>query len=181
MGQFEDWIREHLAYEPETGIVRWIKRTTVRSKGRPGMVAGGRDVQGYWRIGIAGRQYRRARIAWCLMTGYFPRGADLTVDHANQIPDDDRWDNLRLATRSQQQCNRPKESCNSGYKGIHWDKARKRWYASVGLHGKRAWGQRFDLLEEAVAARRKAVERIHGKFACHEGKPRKRADRTQPA
>lgn len=49
----------------------------------------------------------------------------------------------------------------SGYKGVCWDKQRKKWYASICVHRKRIMIGRFDNIEDAVKARQEAVERLH--------------------
>src|SRR5579859_6186486 len=46
------------------------------------------------------------------------------VDHINRNPLDNRIQNLRVATKSENMRNRPKQSNNkSGYKGVHFDRA----------------------------------------------------------
>ena len=82
--------RELLAYDPETGIVRWIKdRGGCAKKGR---LAGSEDRDGYIVVGIYERQYKMHRVIWLMMTGQWPKGE---IDHKNRIRWDNRWRNLR--------------------------------------------------------------------------------------
>jgi hypothetical protein len=58
------------------------------------------------------------------------------IDHINGDGLDNRRDNLRIATQSQNTRNRKKsklyrgKSTSSVYKGVYWDKARHKWVAS---------------------------------------------------
>jgi hypothetical protein len=57
------------------------------------------------------------------MTGeQIPHG--LSVDHINRDPADDRWENLRLASPSEQAANR---ACVEFKAGYHWNSAQQRW------------------------------------------------------
>ena len=63
------------------------------------------------------------------MTGVRP-SADL--DHENTDSEDNRWNNLRLATDSQNLANRGKQKNNtSGYKGVYWQKTMRKWCAEI--------------------------------------------------
>lgn len=137
-----------------------------------GMVAGSiHKKQGYRFIGIERRHYKAARLAWLWMTGEWPSH---DVDHRNRDRADDRWENLRHATRSQNGCNRGLSRNTSGFKGVSWDKSRGRWFVSICVGGKQKNLGRFDCVEDAIAARNAAAERLHGEFSC-DGHPSSRA------
>lgn len=53
-------------------------------------------------------QYRSGRLAFLYMTGHWP---EWDVDHKNRKRGDDRWKNLREATRSQNLRNRQMGKC----------------------------------------------------------------------
>lgn len=73
--------------------------------------------------------------------------------------------NLRGASRQQNTHNRPKPQSNrSGFKGVCWDKAVKRWKAYLRLDGKQTHHGYFDTPEEAAEARRVAAKSLHGEF-----------------
>lgn len=93
------YIRTHWRYDPRTGLIhgRLDKPIGTLSKrdGRLRAMAypeGGRPVS-----------VLIHRAAWLLQTGAWPSHE---VDHRNRQPADNRWDNLREATRGQNQQNR---------------------------------------------------------------------------
>ncbi len=91
----------------------------------------------------------------------------LLVDHRNGNGLDNRRDNLRLATHSQNQCNKGKSRPNSSSRfiGVYFEKRSCRWVAKIVLHGKRIWLGRFtDELSAAKAYDRAACE-YHKEFA----------------
>lgn len=62
-----------------------------------------------------------------------PKGID--TDHVNKDGLDNRRSNLRICSRSQNMMNRGKTNNNiSGYKGIHWDKERKKWGVEITIN-----------------------------------------------
>jgi len=95
-------LKEMLHYDPTTGIWTWLKDTTKTGPRRIGTAAGATDKRGYRLIGLFGKRYRAARLAFLYMTGEWPKH---TVDHKNHITDDDRWDNLRNATYNENNVN----------------------------------------------------------------------------
>lgn len=55
------------------------------------------------------------------------------IDHINGNGLDNRRENLRFATSSQQAMNRPSHrGSTSRYKGVSWDSARGKWLATIG-------------------------------------------------
>ena len=110
----QDELKQVLHYDPSTGIWTWIKATGF--KNQPGKVAGYVRPDGYRKIRINKREYRSSRLAFLYMTGSFPMNE---ADHINRNPRDDRWSNLRDATRQQQQLNQKKRETKHGLpKGV---------------------------------------------------------------
>ena len=88
------------------------------------------------------------------------------VDHINHNTIDNRKENLRLCTNSQNQHNQGKRVNNtSGCKGITWHKRDKRWQAQIKLNGKNIHLGLFLTPEEAYEAYCKAALERHGEFS----------------
>lgn len=94
-----------------------------------------------------------------------PKGVE--VDHINGNPFDNRRCNLRFATRMQNEQNARKISkpCTSRYKGIYWNKRKKRWHAQIRVNRVRVHLGMFK--DEEVAARKydEAARRYFGEYA----------------
>lgn len=96
----QDDLRNLLCYDPETGEWVWICKRNGVKLGQP---AGTPNGEGRVQIRINGIKYYSSRLAWLYMTGKWPTKH---TDHINRINSDDRWKNLRLATRGENATNR---------------------------------------------------------------------------
>lgn len=153
-------VRQLLTYVPQSGIFYW-------AVGRPGASRGKRAGRvsraGYREIGICNQFHRENRLAFLLMTGKWP---DIDVDHINGVKHDNRWNNLRLATRSQNMANvRARRNNSSGHPGVVWDKDRSLWRAQIRLGGVKKNLGRFSSKEDAVNAVNLAARTQWGEFA----------------
>lgn len=155
-------VKELLRYDPETGHFRWRKPTTNRVK--VGSLAGHPDHQhGYRLIGVDGRVYHASRLAFLYMVGHLPD----YIDHKNRDRGDDRWENLREATRSQNQMNRGVQSnSSSGLKGAHWHGQSGKWYARITVRGKTHNLGLHHTAKQAHTAYCAAVTELHGEYAA---------------
>jgi len=151
-------------YDPETGLLHWkVKRP--HSTNQPGDLAGCiTKPRGEWVINYGappGNIYKATHIIWLIVTGDWPTD---TIDHKDNWPPNNRWENLRLATHSQQQGNRGKLSNNeSGFKGVSILDGR--YMARIRINGKLRHLGMFDTGEEAHAAYMKAAIEHWGEFA----------------
>jgi len=92
-----------------------------------------------------------------------PKGMD--TDHINHNGLDNRKENLRSATRNQNNQNYLPQKHSSKYKGVYWNKKEKKFKAYIGLNGKAIHLGYFKTeIEGAKAYDRKAKE-IYGEFA----------------
>jgi hypothetical protein len=163
-------LRELLHYNPDTGIFTWKKRPAHKGQDMTwnARFAGKRagtiqKKEGYRRIRIHSHDYQEHCLAWLYMTGEW--AADM-VDHANLIRSDNRWDNLRSATGSENCANAKLSSRNtSGFKGVCWYRAYSKWRAQIMVRGKHVTIGYFSNPEEAHAAYVAAAEKYFGKFA----------------
>ena len=88
------------------------------------------------------------------------------VDHIDGDGLNNRRSNLRLATYGENQHNQRRNKANtSGYKGVHWNKLKKKWQARIQVNGKRISLGHFDSAEEAHQAYRTAAVEHFGEFA----------------
>lgn len=88
------------------------------------------------------------------------------VDHINHNTLDNRKENLRLCTNSQNQHNQGKRINNtSGLKGISWYKRDEKWRARIELNGRAIHLGYFATKEDAYEAYCKAALELHGEFA----------------
>jgi hypothetical protein len=97
---------------------------------------------------------------------HFTDPGELEVDHINRNQLDDRIENLRLATGSQNKCSRSVFRNNtSGFKGVYWCKREKKYIAQIRIpEGKRIHIGYFPTPEAASAAYAEAAHRYHGDF-----------------
>jgi hypothetical protein len=106
-------------------------------------------------------------LVWIWHNGVIPAGYE--VDHRDRGTLNDRIENLRLATRSQNCINRRIHSNNTtGYKGVYWHKRDAVWYVRVSVENVGRHLGNFDTFEDAVACRDKWVAEHHGEFACEQ-------------
>jgi len=95
-------------------------------------------------------------------------------DHIDGNGLDCRRHNLREATNQQNQANRGVPANNtSGYKGVHWHRARQKWQALIKIAGKQRYLGLFATREEAACAYDAAALEALGDFARlnSQGKP----------
>jgi hypothetical protein len=96
------------------------------------------------------------------------KGDGQFADHINLNRADNRRENLRVATWSQNQCNRATRSTSgSGIKGVFKEPGQNKWKPYIDAHGKRTYLGTFTDPEAAAACRRMAAEALHGAFARH--------------
>ena len=158
-------VKKRLDYNPDSGAFTW-KVKTKRHAGVswPGDVAGTiKSETGYMFLGLWGFQYRAHRLAFLMMTGEWPRDE---VDHINGNRADNRWCNLRSATRPQNGRNTAIGTSNkSGCKGVSFRKDTSKWHARIVVDGKTILLGNFSLIEDAISARKTAEMKYHGIFA----------------
>jgi hypothetical protein len=93
-----------------------------------------------------------------------PKG--ILVDHINGDSLDNRRANLRFATHQQNACNsRKKAGCTSKYRGVSWNKHKKKWRATLQYKGKSVFHKMFDSEIEAARTYDAAAKIHHGIFA----------------
>lgn len=170
-------LRQLLDYEPETGFLTWkkrgpewfqdsekqtaesvAKRWNARYAGQRAFTA---KCKGYHVGNIGrGRLFRASRVIWAMVYGEWP---DVDVDHKNTISDDDRLDNLRPATSSQNAQNKLGRPSMSGIKGVRMNRVGN-WQASITANRKRYHLGTFSTKEAAAGAYAEAAKQLHREF-----------------
>lgn len=154
-------VRELFNYCPETGILtNRVKRVRVQA----GSPAGCPGSHGYLAVGFDGGPSRLVhRIIWLWMTGEWPQHQ---IDHVDGDRKNNRWANLREATRSQNIVNRgPNKNNRCGLKGVFFHSQAQKWRARL-YHNKTMHELGLHSTPEAAhAAYARAARKIHGPFA----------------
>ena len=120
-------LRKSFIYDSESGIL-------IRT--RTNKPANSMDVHGYIVVFFNGKTYKAHRLIWAILHGEFPSGQ---IDHINGVRHDNRAKNLRVVTQLQNAQNKQKQhkTNKSGYRGVFWNKQKKKWQA--GIHANRKY------------------------------------------
>lgn len=90
---------------------------------------------------------------------------DKIVDHINHNTLDNRKNNLRICTSSQNQMNTNTRIDNSsGIKGVNWNKSKRRWQAYITIDKKYIYLGTFKDKDKAIKARQEAEEKYQKDF-----------------
>ena len=88
-----------------------------------------------------------------------------TIDHKDGNGLNNRRENLRPATASENQRNQRLSVANtSGFKGVTWDRSRARWRANIKVNGRLRFLGSFADIEGAAAAYAAASDALHKEF-----------------
>jgi hypothetical protein len=154
----QERLHELLSYNPDTGI--FTNLTQRKGSSKKGTVAGSKHSSGYIHITIDSKKYRAHRLAWLYVHGNFP---EKYLDHINEIKDDNRLVNLRLATKQENGHNMssPHIDNTSGFIGVSWYKKAKKWVARIAINGRQKHLGVFDTAEQASEAYLAAKRELH--------------------
>lgn len=153
-------LKECIRYIPETGLFWWIEPRQKRNISKPAGAPKGR--KGYLSICVDGASYYAHRLAWLYMMGEWP---EHTIDHKNRDGGDNRWDNLRNATYSQNLANRRSHN-RTGLKGVDVERRTGRFTAKIQVNGTKIHLGTFDTAQQAHNAYVAAANDNFGEFAC---------------
>ncbi len=146
---FYEEVSTKVEYNKDTGQFKWKES---------GNLCTSKDVQGYPRIKYKGRTIKLHRLAYFIVTGEVP----IEIDHINRVKDDNRIENLRHVSRSQNAINR---ESRGKYKGIAFIKSHGKWCAKLMHQNRRYFLGYFDSVVEAAKAYDKKAKELFGNYA----------------
>jgi hypothetical protein len=137
----------------------WRQRIfTSRQSGKEA----GTIIQGYKIVRFSWGRVGVHRIVFLMHNGYLPK----EVDHINGIPSDNRIENLRASSHSENLRNMKTPTSNtSGKKGVYFHKHTKRWAAQIHMDGKWKHLGLFKTFTDATKRREDAEIAVYGEFA----------------
>jgi hypothetical protein len=173
-----DFLRKVLRYEQDSGKLFWRTRTpdtfqdgcagsenicrrwNGRYAGREAFTA---DDRGYKQGSVGGINVRAHQVTWAMMTGAWQTD---DIDHVDMDKGNNRWPNLRAASRSENKFNVGLRSDNtSGIKGVWYHSQCRKWAAEVVVDGEKHSLGVFLTKQEAAQAAAQARIVLHGVFA----------------
>lgn len=120
----------------------------------------------YWSMGVNGyfsKDSRKIQMHRFIMDC---NDNNLVVDHINHMKNDNRKNNLRIASRTENNRNVQLSSNNtSGTTGVRWHKVCEKWIANITVNKKLLHLGYYDNFEDAVSARKEAEEKYFGEFS----------------
>jgi hypothetical protein len=151
-----------LRYDPETGVLYWVKPNPKCPSVKPGQIAGClHKSSGYWVLKIDGVDYRAHRIIWVMWYGAWPQHE---VDHDDGDKINNRICNLRPATHLQNTANKKRRVERKYPKGV--DRLPGgRFRAKICVKYKQISLGVYDTPEDAHAAYLAGAQKYFGNFA----------------
>lgn len=144
---------DSLTYERATEIFRYDAENGVLERKLPSgrwRACGDKpNCNGYGQVKMDGKPYFTHRLIWLLAYGEWPE----FIDHINRNKLDNRLENLRAVTRTENQHNHGLRKNNtSGYIGVYFHKQANKYEAQIILNGKRIYLGLYATAEEAFTA-----------------------------
>lgn len=158
----QEELKRQLNYDPKSGIfTRIISKSGCCIGRRAGTLMRG----GYVMICINQVNYLAHRLAWLYTRGQWPV---VFIDHINRIRSDNRIENLREATNSQNKANggNYRKMYSHLPKGVTWRRHGK-FAAQIRHNQKTIHLGHFDNITQAEAAYKEASLRLQGEFSTH--------------
>lgn len=170
-------LRELLRYDPETGKLFWkerngvnhpsgcrdVKRWNSRHAGKEALTAS--NAGGYRYGNVMSTSLLAHRVAWAIMMAHWPNEE---IDHINGVRDDNRWSNLRSASRTENARNHKRVSGASYLKGVAPMGRSGKYQARIYSNGKLLYLGAYESEESAHRAYLSAANQLHGEFVRKE-------------
>lgn len=169
-----EYLRSRLKYKSKSGNVYWRHCSNMnnvwlsRFAGKKVKYTLSKD--GYKLIKINGRKYKLTNIIWAIKTGKHVDFSKNIIDHKDRDRTNDKWNNLREATGSQNMHNSSIQvGRSSKYKGVLWHKRDRKWMVKIKIGPNRVYlgGYKDEKLAGAIydrEARRQFKDFAHCNF-----------------
>lgn len=121
-------IKDMFKYRDDGQLIRKFKTVGPQKD-----IAGCVEKRGFTRVSVKNKRFRLHQLIFLYHHGYIPE----EIDHIDRNPLNNRVDNLRDVSRSQNQMNATKtrQSLTSKYKGVSWHKRDNCWEAYIMCDG----------------------------------------------
>lgn len=168
----QEYLIECFDYNPITGDVLWKERPvshfkTIKAANTCNTTFAGKNAgsieNDHLRIYVNGKFYLAHRIIFKIMTGKEPISE---IDHIDRDGLNNRWENLREASQSQNRSNRGGFNSKSGLKGAQFHKKSGKYQSVIKSEGKTKYLGLFNTAEEAHKMYCHVAKSVHGEFSC---------------
>lgn len=136
-------------------------RLVSRGRAKAGINGGTVHWSGYMQINVDGVKYQLSRIIWLHKTGQWPIAE---IDHKNGVKNDNRWCNLREASKVENGRNRPKKPCKNSHLPKNVRKNGKGYQAFFYHNQKFVSLGTYKTSEEAGKIAKEHISQVYGEF-----------------
>jgi hypothetical protein len=138
-----------------------VRKVSVGAS-KAGSIVSYKEPNGYLRVRIDGKRYTVHQVVFCMQYGYIPK----MLDHINGIKDDNRIENLRVATPSENGYNTKIKSSNTtGVKNVQYIKHMDKYQVRLRINKQNTVIGHFKDLELAELVAMEARHKYHGEYA----------------
>lgn len=111
-------------------------------KNKEKLINGNITYKGYLQYSLSWKlknnRYKSHQLVAQAFLGHNPCGMNLVVDHINDNKLDNRVENLQIVSQ-RFNCKKTQGKYSSQYKGVYWNKQKKKWMASININGTRKY------------------------------------------
>ena len=152
----------HSLFKYLNGELYWkVDRGPNKVKGK---IVGSISKTSKKKVRIYGKNQQIHRLIFMMFNGYMP----IEIDHIDNDTSNNKIENLRKATRVENQYNIKKPITNSsGFKNVSWNKQTQKWGVRIQFNKKPKHIGFFDDIELADLVAQEARNKYHGNFAKH--------------
>lgn len=142
-----------------------IRKRRCGNNGPVGCRAGYVTANGYRAVRVIDRSIFEHRVIWALHNGRETEG--YYIDHINRVRDDNRIENLRLVTKSQNGMNQSIQArSKTGFKGVYKREGRPFWQMTIAFSGRTHHLGHYHTAAEAAQAYNIIAARVYGQYAA---------------